>query len=241
MDKVSQSYWDESYQEYQYGIASDPVTTWLSKQMPAEKGTAFEAGCYPGRYLAWIGRKGWIINGMDLTPRMETDFREWLSNNDIKFNLIARGDVLEYMRTTNDRYDLVCSFGFVEHFENFDEVIRLHARIVKPSGTLIITVPHFRGAVQRFLHSWLDRQNLSRHHLPSMNPAKWEVSLKELGYTIDWKGYFGNFDFWADREKRNLFQKIVLKMVQVVTPLIRWLPNSRLYSPYCGIIARNSQ
>src|SRR5690349_4316163 len=115
MDKVSQSYWDSSYSAYQYGIANDDVTKWLAKHLSKQQGTAFEAGCYPGRYLAFLGQSGWIVNGMDLTPRIEEDFKEWIAKNEIRFNKIVKGDVLEYMRTSPDKYDLVCSFGFIEH------------------------------------------------------------------------------------------------------------------------------
>ncbi|MBL7740060.1 MAG: class I SAM-dependent methyltransferase [Chitinophagaceae bacterium] len=241
MDKVSQAYWDNSYSGYRYSIANDEVTKWLDKCIHDKKGTAFEAGCYPGRYLAYLGKKGWQVSGMDLTPRMESDFKEWLLKNDITFGKIEKGDVLEYMKAGNDKYDLVCSFGFIEHFENFTEIIALHDRILTPNGKLIITTPHFRGAVQRFLHSWLDKENLNRHYIPSMNPSLWKKQLESMGYTVIWSGYFGNFDFWADRQKRNLFNKISLKIIYKLTSLLRWLPDSRLYSPYCGIVAEKKQ
>jgi SAM-dependent methyltransferase len=237
MDKVSQSYWDNSYSAYKYGIANDAVTKWLKKHLSEKKGTVFEAGCYPGRYLAFLGKSGWIVNGMDLTPRMEEDFKDWLAKNEIRFNKIEKGDVLEYMRTSDDGYDLVCSFGFIEHFENFLEIITLHDKILKQGGQLIITTPHFKGAIQKFLHSWLDKENLKRHHLPSMNPVLWKKQLESLGYTVKWYGYFGNFDFWADKQKRNWFNKVSLKAINKLTLLLKWLPDSGLYSPYCGIVA----
>lgn len=238
MDKVSQSYWDEAYSGYQYGIANDEVTTWLNAHVNEHKGDIFEAGCYPGRYLAWFGKKGWTVSGMDLTPRMESDFKEWLKNNSISFSKIERGDVLKYMEDSIDRYDLVCSFGFIEHFENFEKVIALHTKILKPGGQLIITTPHFRGRIQKFLHSWLDSENLARHYVPSMNPELWKSTLEAQGLIVSWHGYFGNFDFWADRQKRSVFKRISLKGIQILTKLLRWLPNSQSYSPYCGIVAK---
>jgi SAM-dependent methyltransferase len=237
MDKVAQSYWDNSYSVYRYEIANDSVTKWLNKHLSPEKGSAFEPGCYPGRYLAYLGKLGWTVSGMDLTPRMDDDFKDWLSKNEIRFDKIKKEDVLEYMRTSNEKYDLVCSFGFIEHFENFSEIIALHDKILRPGGQLIITTPHFRGAIQKFLHTWLDKQNLERHYLPSMNPVLWQKQLESLGYTVKWHGYFGNFDFWADKQKRNLLNKVSLKAINILIPLFRWLPNSKLYSPYCGIVA----
>lgn len=240
MDKVSQSYWDHSYSAYKYGIANDAVTKWLEKHLTEQKGTAFEPGCYPGRYLSFLGKLGWIVNGMDLTPRIEEDFKEWLTKNEIRFNKIEKGDVLAYMNTSGDQYDLVCSFGFIEHFENFLEIIAFHDKIVRPGGQLVITTPNFRGSIQKFLHRWLDTENLKRHYVPAMNPSLWNKKLKSIGYTVNWYGYFGHFDFWADQQKRNLFNKISLEVMNRLTPLFKWLPDSHLYSPYCGIVATRS-
>ena len=240
MDKVEQSYWDSSYSGFDYSIANDKVTNWLSNHVAIEQGNVFEAGCFPGRYLAWFGKRGLTVSGMDLTPRIETDFKQWLKNNDIQIFKIGRGDVLKYMETSNDRYDLVCSFGFIEHFEDFENVITLHCNLLKDGGQLIITTPHFKGFFQKKLHAWLDKENLARHHLPAMDPVRWKGIVESCGLKVTWSGYFGNFDFWADRQKRGFFGRVCLKIVQTVTPLFRWLPDSSLYSPYCGIVARKS-
>lgn len=237
MDKVSQSYWDNSYSAYKYEIANDTLTRWLDKHLDEKKGTAFEAGCYPGRYLAYLGKKGWIVSGMDLTPRMEMDFKDWMAKNEIRFGKIEKGDVLTYMKTTTDKYDLACSFGFIEHFQNFPEIIALHDNILCAGGKLVITTPHFKGPVQLFLHTWFDKENLSRHHVPSMDPVLWKNQLEAMGYKVVWSGYFGHFDFWADKQKRNFLNKLCLYIITRMVPLLRWLPDSRLYSPYCGIIA----
>lgn len=237
MDKVSQSYWDNSYSAYKYEIANDALTRWLDKHLGESKGTVFEAGCYPGRYLAYLGKKGWAVSGMDLTPRMDDDFKKWLSANDISFNKIEKADVLDYMKTSHDKYDLVCSFGFIEHFENFSDIIALHDKILAPKGKLIITTPRFNGPVQQPLHAFFDKENLQRHYLPSMQPDLWKKQLESMGYSVTWSGYFGNFDFWTDTQKNNFFKKILLKGINTITPLLKYLPDSKLYSPYCGIVA----
>ena len=141
------------------------------------------------------------------------------------------------MRKADDKYDLVCSFGFIEHFENFQEIISLHDKILSTKGKLIITTPNFRGGIQKFLHTWLDKENLRRHHIPSMNPRLWKKQLESMGYTVTWAGHFGHFDFWADKQKRNLFNKVSLKIINLLTPMLKWLPDSKFYSPYCGIVA----
>ena len=244
MDFVSQQYWDESYKDYAYSVADDEVTTWLDhqEQFFGSAGSLFEFGCYPGRYLSYLGKKGFIVSGMDLTPGIKKpEFQQWLQKEGISTSLLTQGDALAYARETDDRYDVVCSFGFIEHFENFLKVIELHDRLVKPSGWLVITTPNFRGLVQKVLHKNLNHAVLNIHYLPSMQPKLWEKKLNELGYTVKEAGYFGGFDFWYDDAKRNALQKLVLKIVRKAKRYLRNLPDRAMYSPYCGIVAQKMQ
>lgn len=242
MDLVSQKYWDASYNEFGYHIANDEVTAWINrfdKYLLKDTGSVFELGCFPGRYLSHLGQKGWTVNGMDLTPRIEEEgFRNWLTAANIKTGLLAKGDVLAYAKTTPDRYEMVCSFGFIEHFENFQEIISLHDNIVQPGGLLMITTPNFRGTLQKILHTTLDKENLSRHYLPSMKPLLWKKQLEDAGYNILFAGYFGNYDFWCDDTQRNVLQRMGVKAARKIKPFMKQLPDNALYSPYCGIMAQ---
>ncbi|WP_423737533.1 class I SAM-dependent methyltransferase [Chitinophaga caseinilytica] len=243
MDFVEQHYWDRSYSAFNYFVADDEITQWLSSVLMADRPPdrkSFEFGCCPGRYMARIGQFGFEVNGRDVSPDIESqNFRAWLEHLKINIGELAKGDALDYARTSNDKYDLVCSFGFIEHFSNYQEVIKLHDRLLKPGGILIISTPNFRGLFQQGLHKWLDNENLSRHNLQSMNPASWKKTLKNLNYKIEYSGYFGNFDFWYDAQKRTLVQAIsIITLMKIKRRLKTLLPNCSLYSPYCGIIAR---
>lgn len=238
---VSQQYWDESYQNFDFHIANDEVTEWIAKYsgLISLKGTAFEFGCFPGRYLSFLGKLGWNLNGMDLTPAIaKTEFREWLQTNGSSVGVLQQGDVLKYAENTTDRFDLVCSFGFIEHFENFLSVLALHDRILQERGWLMVTTPNFRGSVQHFLHHHLNIEALGIHYLPSMQPKLWRDTLMKKGYKVVWSGYFGGFDFWCDDADRNIWQRSALKLLWKLKPALKALPNVSLYSPYCGIIAQ---
>jgi SAM-dependent methyltransferase len=240
MDLVDQSYWDHSYENFRFYIEKDHVTDWMDRHayLLQPSGSLFEFGCFPGRYMAHLGKQGWEVSGMDLAPQTEGSFVTWLQQNGIRTRRIEKADVLRYARETDERYDLVCSFGFIEHFENFAEMIALHDRILKPGGRLVISTPNFLGAVQNLLHRKLDAENLGRHYVPSMRPDLWKKQLEALGYEVPVAGCFGNFYFWADQQQRSPLQKAALRIVRKSLPLLKGLPDSSLYSPYCGIIAR---
>lgn len=200
----------------------------------------FEFGCFPGRYMAHLGKKGMTVNGMDLAPNLDDRFIAWMKSEGIATGLLKREDVLAYAKTTDDRYDMVCSFGFIEHFRNFPEIIALHDRILKPGGLLMITTPNFRGGLQQFLHRSLDKVNMDLHYLPSMKPDLWQRQLVQEGYERIFAGYFGRFDFWCDEQPRNALQKIGKKITYNMIPALRLLPDSAFNSPYCGIVLKKS-
>ncbi|ULQ57421.1 class I SAM-dependent methyltransferase [Flavihumibacter rivuli] len=242
MDLVDQQYWNASYDDFKYYIESDKVTEWLDEQFFKKfhpHGEVFELGCFPGRYLLYFGKKGFKISGMDLTPHLEDSrFKDWINAQGVNIGRIEQGDVLEYTKETRDKFDVVCSIGFIEHFQNFQEIIGYHDLVLKPGGWLVITTPNFRGPLQHALHQLFDKENLGRHYLPAMQPGLWSDYLKQLNYTVEWSGYFGGFDFWCDHQQRNLLQRVGLKVVYKLRTLFSGLPSNGLYSPYCGIIAR---
>jgi len=140
---------------------------------------------------------------------------------------------------TSDKYDLVCSFGFVEHFRNWEEILVKHVGLIAPSGWLIVATPNFRGLVQRLLHAYLDRNNMMRHNLAAMNTRQWARIVERAGLSVKFSGCFGGFDFWADPVDLSFVQKKVLNGVASVLPVARKIKRSScLFSPYCGLVAR---
>jgi hypothetical protein len=64
------------------------------------------------------------------------------------------------------------------------------------------------------------------------------VALRDLGHDVIFDGFFGGFDFWADRQSRNLVQKGGVIAAKVAARAFRWLPDHPRTSPYCGIVTR---
>ena len=159
----------------------------------------------------------------------------WLKKNDFKIGNFIKDDIFNINQ--DKKYDIVFSSGFIEHFINFEEVINIHSKLVKIGGHIFITVPNFSGIIQKKLHTIFDIENLEKHYLPSMNPIKWVDILKKQNFKIIDSGYLGGFDFWVGNQKRSFFQKIIIKLIRIFLP-IRWLPNSKKYSPEIFLIAK---
>lgn len=238
---LPQSSWDDAYSQYQYRDAADDdaLVQWIRRWIPPRTGTCLEFGCFPGRYLTVFGKLGYELHGVDLTPRVEQDFAPWLSAQGYRVGQIARDDALLW--EPNRRYDVVCSFGFIEHFDDWRAVLRRQARLVDRDGWLMITAPNFRGALQWLLHRALDARNLKRHRMGSMDVRAWAEEAEKLGFAVAEAAYIGRFEFWHADEERNGFQRLGLKLARRAERWLRRLPaGHRLYSPYCGLVARRT-
>ncbi len=245
---ASDAYWDSGYEKFDFSPMprNYPTVELLYQYFSNNEGAAnprsvFEIGVYPGRFLYHFGKLGFELNGIDQTlyiPKLV----EWLQQEHFKVGNIFKGDVTE-LNESQHQYDVVFSGGFIEHFPEFEKMIAVHARLVKPGGYVYITAPNFGGSVQYRLHKWLDGENLARHYVPAMDVQKWEQVLIANGFEIIRSGYIGGIDFWADKQKRNIPQQVLLKLVKWTIPLLKKmnLPNNRSWSPECVVIARRKK
>lgn len=211
----------------------------IRKYIPPNKnGSCIEIGSFPGPFLTVFGDLGYTLNGIDFHPKNEHDLPEWLKSQGYQIGEFKTIDFFEY--STPNKFDVVSSFGFIEHFENYKEVILKHARMVRDNGYLVITTPNFRGRFQKWLHKTYDKTNLSLHNLESMQPEIWASVLIENGFKIKYKGYFGGFLFWRSVEPMSGFKQKSLWVIERVIQRLRkvlWF-QSGSFSGYCGIIAK---
>lgn len=239
---MEQTEWDSSYDSTVIRSADDnhPVTTLIKHYFAHTAGqlqTVYEVGCFPGTFLSVFGALGYELHGSDLTPRLE-EMKDFFRRQTFAVGSIDNSDF--FLASDTTKYDVVCSFGFIEHFPNYPAVIKKHARLVKDGGHLLITTPNFRGFVQQLFHRLADRKNLSKHHLPAMNPPEWAAQLEAAGFEILYSGYIGRFDFWSEPDTRGVVERGLLFAVRVVSYGLKRLVffDSQALSPFCAIVAR---
>ncbi len=58
---------------------------------------------------------------------------------------IYHGDMFDPPSQLQSQFDLVCSFGLIEHFRPPEEAITAISRFCRPGGYLLTTVPNLRG------------------------------------------------------------------------------------------------
>lgn len=242
---VRQDYWDASYESLalDINISNDPVAHFIRstlKKHGTKNGSVLEVGCYPGRYLRVFGEFNYQLNGIDLTPKVETELPQFLAK---KGCLVGTFRQIDFFNSEfSGQYDVVCSFGFLEHFTNWEEVILRHFEMVRKGGILILTVPNFYGTFQFLLHRTFDNINLNRHNIKAMDINSWKKLFNANSFEIDYlyAGYFGHFDFWTDHQTLHKAKQTLLNAILWLKDELKKanLPNSKYYSPYAGIVIR---
>lgn len=234
-----QDYWDSSYEARNYSFAneSDPLSIWLKEHIPHGTGECLEVGICPGRYTKAIASKGYTINGIDNSESI-SELSKFLNKSSIPVNEMICSDFLSY--EFDRKFDVVASLGFIEHFKSWRQVIRKMSALVKTGGYFVCEVPNFRSPIQFALREELDKKNLNRHNLESMNLDIWKNILISENFSISHLGAFGGFDFWVDHELRDSKQLELLEHVLSVTSFLKnKLTISDIsYSPYLGIVAQ---
>lgn len=205
-----------------------------------ENGNCIEIGSYPGPHLATFGDMGYKLNGIDFHPDNSTALPAWLNSQGYKTGEFLSIDFFEF--EIKQKYDVVASFGFIEHFIDYKEVLVKHASLVGDNGYIIVTTPNFRGWIQYWLHNNFDKKNLAHHNTESMNPSAWKKLLEALHFEIIYYGYFGDFWFWHSHEKLPAWKRNMLWVIERIIQRARkmlWF-QSPAFSAYAGIVARKS-
>jgi SAM-dependent methyltransferase len=199
-----------------------------------------EIGSFPGRFLYYFAREfGYRVFGVDFVPQAAA-MPGWLAELGVPAQVVVE-DFFRFR--PGRRYDVVASFGFVEHFPNWQEVLDRHLELLNSGGTLIIEFPNFRHG-QYWLRRLLNPALLDGHCLEVMKPDLWAQALRQRRLEVLYAGYYQTFRFWGRPAGRGLIKvgrKVLMEMVRFAQRVVLFLaPNfpNRLFSPYVFIVAR---
>ena len=202
-----------------------------------------EVGCYPGRFMWYFHRYfGYHVSGLDYVEWCCDQSRQLLQKEGIAGEVI-HGNLFAYQPPSPDaRWDVVASFGFIEHFNDTAGVIRKHLDLLKPGGYLVLAIPNHQGVYGRFLQALLPEEYVTHNR---MGYEDMRAALDRTGQaTILAGGYCGRLGFWNTGLYTRASEMGRLPYVLVRTPLWgleqlgRLLPNSARMSPNAVLIAR---
>lgn len=167
----------------------------ITASLPDAPLEVLELGCSPGTLSAALMRgTQWTPFGIDYSDDADAYVKTLAGAG--KSATLYKGDIFE--RRIDRQFDVVCSFGLIEHFRGgeLDKLLEIHHSYVRPGGYLVILVPNFTG-YQYFWHYLFDRPDLDNHNVDVMNPATFNT-FEELGYRTIFKDYDGLFRVWGN-------------------------------------------
>lgn len=173
--KTEPAFWDSYWEHIRLPSVIDKEFSFdrcLSKALgyEIEKGNLYgrvlEIGAAPGKYLTFFHENKFDISGLEYSEVGIEALKLNFAKLGISEYELIEGDLFKTKAT--EKFDIVMSFGFIEHFDDVDAVIQHHLAWLKPGGTLILGVPVFKN-----LHGWLqkllDKRVIDLHNIDIMN------------------------------------------------------------------------
>ena len=144
-------------------------------------GDAIEIGCGTGNYMVYLNKEfGYRVDGLDYSDHMDY-VRANLLYNGIQDSELFNVDFFHFAPTK--KYDLVLSGGFVEHFDDFEDVVRKHVEFVKRGGLIVIVVPNLTH-IHRALYGLFEPKVLAVHRFPLMRRNVLRHTLETAGLKV---------------------------------------------------------
>ena len=216
----------------------------FTRNLPRNQKLDFlEIGCFPGKYLWYFSKYfGYRIYGIEYVEWCCERSRTALAEMGIDTTIYCQ-DFLQFNPPPEkEQWDVVASFGFIEHFENFIDIINRHMKLVKPGGFLVFTVPNLHGVNGKILRK-VDARKFKMHKILTYRKIKSAMDSNPSLRIIE-GGYYGHVAFWntglyrkirEQGKRRYFFVRGVLWVVELFGLLI---PNSRIYSPIIVVLAK---
>lgn len=158
-----------------------------------------EIGCAPGNFLlSYHKRYGYEPWGIDYSHIGVEKTQENFKNYGIKSDNVIEADFFSSVisQKFNNFFDVVTSHGFIEHFDDPENVIKRHVDLLKVGGFLIVSIPNLR-CFNYFRVYLTFPEKISLHNLKIMkiNIFKTLFSNPKLGLEELYIGYFGTITF----------------------------------------------
>ena len=234
---TDRNFWKNYWKNYQYEKVSDKLiyNKYIDKLNKNER--FIEIGGFPGINAVALYKRGFkdltildfyiddeIINGLE-------------NKNGLPVGTIRSIESDFFKMGQTQKYDIVFSNGFIEHFEDTKDVIKRHVDILNDKGNLLLVLPNLRG-VNGWIQFLFDKRNYDAHNLNAMNLSKLKIIAKELGLKDIEINYTSKPMVWLE-PRPGMGNKILREAIHLFSLFLKLFPfKCRLLSPYIIIFAK---
>lgn len=187
---------------------------------------AVEVGCAPGRNLIALHRLfGYQPYGVEYSSVGADATRDTLISHGLDPAHVIEADFFApaFRTTHRAHYDVVLSYGFIEHFDDPRAVVAAHTHILKPGGYLVCLIPNLYSLSYPFLRVFAN-DFLHVHNCVIMRLRPFTALFDNLGLEAQYCGYCGVCRFFglALRHERS-FRGILVRLLDRSADLLNHL------------------
>jgi 2-polyprenyl-3-methyl-5-hydroxy-6-metoxy-1,4-benzoquinol methylase len=206
-----------------------------------------EIGCAQSRWLPYFHRQfGLAVSGLDYSALGCAKAQAVLDAAGVEGEIVC-ADLFEPPSRLLGQFDVVISFGVVEHFNDTAACVAACARLAKPGGLVVTTIPNMRGSI-----GWLQRRldhDVYVTHVP-LRPRELAAAHVGVGLDVLQCDYLmpANWGVVAtDQHRRPRSERWIRAALKGASKLV-WLmerrgvrlPPNPLTSPYIACAARTT-
>lgn len=144
----------------------------LENILPKDKTMkVMEVGCAPGKYLLHFKKIfGYEPFGVEYSEKGYEITKKNFLDNGVNTENIILADFFDqsFQDKNKEKYDVVFSRGFIEHFDDVKRVVSLHTNLLKSQGYLVVMIPNLSG-INKVLAKFLNKNSYDLHNTKIMN------------------------------------------------------------------------
>jgi 2-polyprenyl-3-methyl-5-hydroxy-6-metoxy-1,4-benzoquinol methylase len=262
MDKAGKQYWDDSWASSTVPDAVNPLLVNLNNYVNLKfigffseffrdkdtKGLKLlEIGCARSSWLPYFAKEfGMNVYGLDYSEIGCNIARQVLEKHKINGEIIC-ADFFSPPDWMMGKFDLILSFGVVEHFEDTTRCIESFTKLLKPGGYIITSIPNLVGILGRIqkiigrsifdIHVRLDREALrGAHQNAGLEPVSCEYFIF-VNFSVL------NMENLQNKVVRQIFMRLfswASKIIWTIEKIFPALAPNKFTSPYIICVARKT-
>ena len=252
MDKAGNEYWDQVWTTTgKKAIDEDYIMKQYSQYFERifeGKNTIgmklLEVGCANSLWLPYFSQKyGFEVHGVDYSEVGCDQERKLLNEYGVEGHIHCC-DLFHAPLELAESFDVVVSFGLVEHFEDTSACVSALARFLKPEGTMITSIPNMKGIVGTIQK--LVNRPVYNIHVP-LNQDDLHISHISSGLKPVETIYFINSNFGVcnlqgiQKSLKWVIKKVLIGILSRISMFLwkvdKWVKPSEKLSPYIICVA----
>jgi 2-polyprenyl-3-methyl-5-hydroxy-6-metoxy-1,4-benzoquinol methylase len=264
-DKAGQRYWDRSWQtgalpprwdvgargvrfHVRRAFLSHLARTFERHGLIGSDKSVIEVGCARSVILPQLAKVLKMrVAGLDYSPNGCEQARAILSREGVLGDIYCC-DFFSIPEDLAERFDVIVSFGLIEHFTDTTAAVRALSRLLKPGGMMFTSVPNLCGAIG-FVQRVLDRATYDIHN--PLNAVELRSAHRDAGLEVIECGHFLSTNFGVLNLNAIpplgiewMSKKLVMTMltglsvaIWCIEDLVGDLPAGPTFSPYVNCLA----